>query len=104
MQQENKLDLSKENYNLRKQIGGKDRIINELKTEISNLKLRLESKPPKIHNERGAGRKSITTDEMKTEVRALKQKGLSCSEIAKSITQNTGKIISKSTVYKLIKD
>jgi hypothetical protein len=100
--QQQKPDINIENQNLRKQISNRDRLINELKTEIANLKHRLESKPPRIHNERGAGRKSITTEEMKTEVRALRQKGLSCSEIAKIITQNMGKIISKSTVYKII--
>jgi hypothetical protein len=105
MVQENKpnLDLSKENYYLRKQIGSKDRIINELKAEIAGLKAKLESKPLIIHNERGAGRKPITTPEMKAEIIALRQKGLSCSEIAKTYTQNTGKIVSKSIVYKIIK-
>jgi hypothetical protein len=61
MQQENKLDLSKENYNLRKQIGSKDRIINDLKTEISKLKLQLESKPPRIHNERRGAERAERT-------------------------------------------
>ena len=106
MVQENKPkpDLSTENYSLRKQIGIKDRTINELRAEIAKLKLPLETKPPKIHNERSAGRKPIATPEMKIEVRALRQKGLSCSEIAKTYLQNTGKTLSKSTVYKLIKD
>ena len=101
--QRQKPDLSTENYNLRKQIGSKDRLINELKTEIAELKCKLAEKPLKVHNERRAGRKPIATVEMKTEVKILRQKGLSCSEIAKTYSQNTGKTISKSTVYKLIK-
>jgi predicted RNase H-like nuclease (RuvC/YqgF family) len=102
--QQQKPDLSIENQNLRRQIGSKDRLINELKTEIADLKRRLAEKPPKIHNERRAGRKPIATSEMKTEITTLRQKGLSCSEIAKTYSQNTCKTISKSTVYKLIKE
>ena len=78
----------------------KDELIQELQAEITDLKQKLEAVPTKIRNERKAGRKPKITKEMTTEFLALQKQGYSSAEIAKIYTQNTGKIISKSTVYK----
>ena len=59
--------------------------------------------PVKTHNERKAGRKPKISKEMETEFKALQKLGHSSAEIAKIYTQNTGKVISKSTVYKSLK-
>ena len=82
----------------------KDEIIAELRVETADLKQKLAEKPPKIHNERHAGRKPKVSYEMKTEIKNLHNQGLSSAEIAKIFIQKTGVIISKSTVYKLINE
>jgi hypothetical protein len=50
----------------------REKTIEKLNAEIAMLKLQLE----KVHNQRGAGRKSKITPEMTAEVRKLRQKNI----------------------------
>jgi len=95
--------LQKEVSDLKEVLRKKDSTIRHLNNVVANLRKQLESKPQKIHNERGAGRKSKITTEMVAEVMNLRHKNLSIAEIAKVYSQNSDNQISKSSVYKIIK-
>jgi len=94
--------MEQEIADLKKELKQKDSTIRYLKNVNTELERQLKSQPAKIHNERGAGRKSKITSEMIAEIKALRQKNLSFSQIAKVCSQSSGVTISKSSVYKII--
>ena len=97
-------DYQKEITDLKEALRRKNSTIKHLNNVVADLRSKLEAHPKKNHNERGVGRKPKVTPEMIIEVKKLRQKNLSISEIAKIYSQNSGNTISKSSVYKIIKE
>jgi len=88
--------MKREIEKLKAEIKEKDKLIAELQSQLQQ--------PQKIHNERGAGRKTKITDEMVVEVLTLRQEGYGFSKIAKIYSEKTGISISKATVDKITKN
>jgi len=95
-------DYRKEIHELKEALCKRNRTIEKLNAEVMELKGRLQSKSLKTHNERGAGRKSIITSDMKAAILDLRKQGLSLAKIAETYSQKAGVKVSKSTVYKII--
>lgn len=108
--------LEDENTDLKKQLSYSDLIITEyegrvltLKAEVKELMLKvsnntvqnsieINNRPPIIHNERGAGRRSRVDKKILKLIRTLKNQGLSQRQIAEKLTEFTNKPWSKSTI------
>jgi predicted RNase H-like nuclease (RuvC/YqgF family) len=88
--------MKREIEKLKAEIKEKDALIVELQSQLQQ--------PQRVHNERGAGRKTKITDEMVVEVLTLRQEGYGFNKIAKIYTKNTGISISKATVVKITKN
>lgn len=70
------------------------------KIKAENLTI-INSRP--LHNQRGAGRKSRITPEIKQMIIDLKSQNITQSEIAKKLTASTGEHWSRSTVGQVLK-
>jgi predicted RNase H-like nuclease (RuvC/YqgF family) len=94
--------MKKEIERLKSELENKDAIISELQNENEYLKSELEhSQRP--FNERGAGRKSKITQEIKDFVVELRQNGNSFAEISYICAENSFPI-SKSTVDRILRE
>jgi len=60
--------------------------------------IEINNYPPSGHNARGAGRKSRVDEKTLEMIVSLQQQGLSHRQIAKKMTETTGKPWSKSTI------
>lgn len=79
--------LKEENKNLLKQINN-----------TSNISTEINNRPPLASNVRGAGRKSRVDENILNLMKSLKNQGLSYSQIAKKLEEETKSQWSKSTV------
>lgn len=85
---ESKIEMLKaENKNLLKQINN-----------TSNISTEINNRPPLVSNVRGAGRKSRVDENILNLMKSLKNQGLSYSQIAKKLEEETKSQWSKSTV------
>ena len=73
----------------------------QLKEQVKKLNMQISM--PKIHNERGAGRRSRIENSHITLVSKYIAEGKGTSEIARLLSVNTGSRWSKSTVQYLVK-
>ena len=77
--------------------------INELKMEYERRLSEINSRPPKIHNERGAGRKKIASQEAVDMVLELSRQGLSQSKITTHLLNEMDFKIGRTTVGEIVR-
>lgn len=65
--------------------------------------MKLSAHPPRVHNERGAGRKPKLTDEIKIRILALHGQRYSQMKTARAVSDEFGVTISRSTVGNIIR-
>jgi|GEM_PF-2725063 len=80
-----------------------ERIIARIQREYDQKLSEINLQPPKIYNERGAGRKKIATKEVMTRVLELDKQGLSQAKIADKLTQEFGMKIGRTTVGEIVR-
>lgn len=90
---ERQRDLEKEVLQLRAQLA-------DAKRQLDNA---VNQPRQKVHNERGAGRKSKVDEETAAEILRLWNCGRSLSQIVKDIAQSTGVCICKATVHNILR-
>ena len=110
------IKLQDENADLKRELAFTDLIIAEyegrvlaLKAEVKELTLKvgnnavqnrteINNRPPIVHNQRGAGRKSRVDEKTLEFIESLKNQGLSYRQIAEKLTEVTNKTWTKSTI------
>ena len=110
------IKLQDENADLKRELAFTDIIIAEyggrvfaLKAEVKELMLKvsnntvqnrteINNRPPIIHNQRGAGRKSRVDENTMELIESFKNQGLSYRQIAEKLTEVTKKPWTKSTI------
>jgi len=80
-----------------------EKIIEKLRKEYEAKLSEINSQPNRAHNERGAGRKRIATDEVVARVRELHGQGLSQSAIATKLSNEMKMKIGRTTVGEIVR-
>lgn len=75
----------------------------ELREEYERKLSEVKTPPPRVHNERGAGRKRIATKEIVARVLALSGQGLSQAKIAAKLSDELNIKIKRTTVGEIVR-
>ena len=101
--------LTEENKMLKRQLADSilktqhEEIIAKIRKEYENKLTELNSQPPRIHNERGGGRKRIASKKIAARVLELSGQGLSQAKIAVKIADEFNMKIKRTTVGEIVR-
>lgn len=98
-----KIDLMREQLKERITIQEHEKALSLLQEKHAQELAEINNHQSKGHNERGAGRKKKATNQVILRVLELRREGLSQQKISKSIFEEFGMVISRTTVGEIVR-